>query len=85
MKRVLANLDALFTPRPLIGSQVDRAVEIGKAAKEFARVVMLNTPPGEDQEAVVQQILTARLAANSCITLNEKGQEAVKPVFPFGK
>ena len=83
MKKDLTTLDQLFTYHPPIGTQAERYAEISKAAKEFARTVILNAPEGPDRDAAVSKIIEARMLANATIALNEKGHEAVKVVHLF--
>ena len=65
------DLDNLFTYHAPKGDQAARYEKISNAAKEFARVVLENTPACADQTVAIRKIVDARMTANSVIALNE--------------
>lgn len=68
----LDDLDNLFTYHAPFGDQAARYEKISLAAKEFARVVMENTPKCADQTFAIRKIIDARMSANMTISLNEE-------------
>jgi hypothetical protein len=66
------DLDNLFTYHPPKGDQAERYGKISLAAKEFARVVLENTPACADQTVTIRKIVEARMSANATIAINEK-------------
>lgn len=65
------DLDNLFTYHAPKGDQAQRYGLISDAAKEFARVVLENTPSCADQTVAIRQIMLARMLANATIACNE--------------
>ncbi|HXG84771.1 MAG TPA: hypothetical protein VNI84_12175 [Pyrinomonadaceae bacterium] len=65
------DLDNLFTYHAPKGDQAERYGKISLAAKEFARVVLENTPACADQTVAIRQIALARMMANATIAVNE--------------
>lgn len=65
------DLDNLFVYHPPKGDQAARYEKISKAAKEFARVVLENTPACADQTVTIRKIVEARMSANATIAINE--------------
>lgn len=65
------DLDNLFTYHPPKGDQAERYGRISNAAKEFARVVLENTPACADQTVTIRKIVEARMSANATIAINE--------------
>lgn len=73
-----AELDNLFTHHSPTPEQVERYRRLRKAAKEFAKVVVLETPASADQSAALRKIREAVMTANAAIAcyrpeLVEKG------------
>lgn len=65
------DLDNLFTYHAPKGDQAERYAKISAAAKEFAKVVLENTPGCPDQTVAIRKIMDARMSANMTIALNE--------------
>jgi hypothetical protein len=42
------------------------------AAKQFARIILDNTPPGADQDAALRLLREATMTANAAVALNGK-------------
>lgn len=68
----VADLPELFTYHPPKGDKAERYGRISKAAENFARVVLENTPACADQPVTIRKIIDCRMSANSTIALNEK-------------
>lgn len=66
------NIDELFTYHPPTVVQIPRYDEIRKAARTFAQIVIINTPPGADQTAAIRKIREAVMTANAAIALAGK-------------
>lgn len=67
----LEDLDNLFTYHTPKGDQPLRYQKISEAAKNFAKVVLENTPACPDQTAAIRQIALCRMLANTTIACNE--------------
>lgn len=67
----IEDLDNLFTYHAPKGDQTERYGKINDAAKNFAKVVLENTPPSADQTDAIRKIREARMTANSAIACNE--------------
>lgn len=64
------NLDNIFkyhAPQP---EQLLHYNNLREAAKEFAKVVVANTPEGADQTAAIRKIREAVMTANAAVALN---------------
>lgn len=66
------DLDELFSYHPVEPDQVAKYAAIRAAAKQFAAVVLVNTPKSADQTAAVRKIREAVMIANASIALNGK-------------
>ena len=63
------NIDHIFTyhtPKP---DQIPRYNNIREKAKEFAEVIISNTPPGPDQSAAIRHLRECVMTANASIAL----------------
>lgn len=65
------DLDNLFEYHAPKGDQATRYGKISQAAKEFAKVVLENTPACADQTVAIREIMMARMLANQTIACNE--------------
>lgn len=72
MQLTEALLDALFTYHAPTPEQLPKYAAINTAAKEFAKVVLANTPSSADQSHAVRLIRDARMWANAAIALDGK-------------
>jgi len=70
-------LEEYFTYHPPTSDQLPRYEAIRGAAKEFAHVLLANTPPSADQSASLRLLREAVMTANASIAL--EGCEAVNP------
>ncbi len=66
-----AELDRLFAYHAPTDEQVPRYTAINEAAKQFAIVVLENTPTCADQSAAIRLIREARMTANAAVALEE--------------
>ena len=67
----LANLDDLFTYHPPNEIQRLRYTALRDAAKEFASVILRNTPPSADQSAAIRKGRESIMTANAAVALDE--------------
>ena len=65
------NLESIFTYHPPKGDQPQRYEKIREAAKNFAQIVLDNTPSCPDQTAAIRKIREAVMTANASIAINE--------------
>lgn len=63
------DFDHIFSHHPPTPEQVIQYQLIRDAAKEFAQVVIDNTPNSADQFTAIRQIREAMMSANSAIAL----------------
>jgi hypothetical protein len=63
------NLDFVFTYHKPEGDDPERYEAIRNAAKELARVIVLNTPKCADQSAAIRHVREAVMTANASIAL----------------
>ncbi len=63
-------LAELFKYLPPNGETLPKFAAINQAAKNFAEVILQNCPPSADRSTAVNWVRTARMLANSAITLN---------------
>lgn len=68
------DLDDLFTYHRPSADEQRRLERINEAAKEFARVVLDNTPEGADQSCAIRHIRDARMTANASIVCGNPPQ-----------
>lgn len=54
------------------GDQGARYIKIREAAREFAQVIVDNTPPSADQTAAIRKVREAMMTANAAIACNER-------------
>jgi len=66
------DLDDLFSYHAVEPDQVERYTAIRAGAKQFARVVLDNTPRSPDQSAAIRKIREAVMTANASIALKGK-------------
>jgi hypothetical protein len=64
-------LENWFTYHAPKGNQVERYQRIRDAGLVFARIVLWNTLPGEDQAAALRKIREAVMTANAAIACGE--------------
>ncbi len=62
-------LEDLFSFHEVTAEQQAQIDKINEAAKEFARVVIRNTPQGEDQQESIRCIRLAKYFANGSIAI----------------
>lgn len=65
------DLDNLFSFHAPKGDQIDRYNKIRAAAREFAQVIVDNTPESAEQTLAVRGVSTATMLANQSIAVNE--------------
>ena len=65
------DLDSWFRYHPPKGDQVERYQVIRDAAKEFAEVILANTPSSDEQRASIYKLRQLVMLANSAIACNE--------------
>lgn len=65
-------LDNWFTYHPPTEEDKIKYVAIRDKAKEFAQIVIQNTPPSADQSAAIRDIRNAVMHANSSIACEGK-------------
>lgn len=63
------DIEHTFSYHPPTDGQVEKYVAIRLAAKEFAKVLVANTPDGPDKTAAVRKIREAVMTANAAIAL----------------
>ena len=73
------DLDHIFKYHAPKGNQFDCYQEIREAAKEFAKVVIANTPNCADQAAAIRHIREAAMTANAAVALD--GRLLEEPEF----
>jgi len=64
-------LENLFSYHAPKGDQVERYNAIREAAKNFAEVIVDNTPKSADQTAAIRKVREAMMTANAAIACNE--------------
>lgn len=65
-----AVLDHIFQYHAPSGNQLSAYANVRAAARAFAKVVLINTPPGSDQTAAIRRIREAVMTANAAIALD---------------
>lgn len=83
------DLDHIFTYHPPEPDDLRRYAAIRKAAKEFARIIVANTPPSADQSDAVRKIREAVMTANAAIALKgrlhlDPNEELLTSIQPTG-
>jgi hypothetical protein len=63
-------VETLFTHHAPTGDQPQQYESIRSAAKEFALVLLRNTPPSADQTAALRKLRECVMTANASIALN---------------
>jgi hypothetical protein len=63
-------LEEIFTYHPPTPDQIPKYQAIRDAAKQFAKVLVENSPSGPDQTAAVRLLRQAVMTANQAIALN---------------
>ncbi|MFA6165357.1 MAG: hypothetical protein WC700_01990 [Gemmatimonadaceae bacterium] len=66
------DLNHIFRYHPPVGAQLFQYEAIRAAARQFAEVVIANTPESADQTAAVRKIREAAMTANAAIALDGK-------------
>ncbi len=66
------DLDDIFRYHPPTADQIPKYEAIRSEAKEFAKVVIENTPLSADRSSAVRKIREAVMTANAAIALNGK-------------
>lgn len=64
------DLEHIFTYHSPKDDQPERYEKIREAAKEFALVILENTPPGADASTCVRKIRETVMTANAAIALD---------------
>lgn len=72
------NLDKIFTYHPPKEDQPKRYEIIRKAAKDFAQIILDNTPECDDREIAVLKVREAVMLANASIAINESESFDIK-------
>jgi hypothetical protein len=67
-----ADLDNWFVYHAPRDGQQQRYVEIREAAKHFAQVLLMCTPPGPDQSAAIRKIRETAMTANQAIACEDE-------------
>ena len=65
------DIDDLFSYHPPRGDQPKRYEAIRSAAKEFAKVLLENTPPCADQTVAIRKLRETVMVANASIALSK--------------
>lgn len=68
------DLDNIFTYHAPNGDQLDRYARIRTAARQFAQVVVDNTPSSADQTVAIRKLSEAVMTANASIAREKEGQ-----------
>ena len=63
----------LFTFHPPAGNQGAHYTAINEAAKEFALVILRNTPHSAEQTLAIRDVQRARMMANASIACDTNG------------
>lgn len=66
-----ADIDKLFSYHPPKPGQPERYEAIRSAAREFAKVLIANTPTSADQTAALRELRVCVMTANAAIALEE--------------
>jgi len=66
-----STLDHVFTYHTPKSDQAERYEKIRTAAKDFARVILHNTPSSPEQTLAVRDVQRATMMANCAIATNE--------------
>jgi len=72
---LLEKLDVWFKYHSPTKEQTERYQKIRSAAKDFAQLIIENTPYCDDQLFAIQQIRSAVMFANASIACEESGNE----------
>lgn len=83
------DVDHIFTYHAPESEDLPRFAAIRQAAKDFARVVIANTPPSADQSDAVRKIREAVMTANAAIALKgrlhlDPGEVLLTSISPTG-
>lgn len=68
-------LENLFTYHKPFGDQPERYERVREYGKQFARVILENTPKGADQSAAVRLLRQATMTANEAIATEPRERE----------
>lgn len=66
------DLHNIFTYHEPTPKQLKQYQRVREAAKQFAKVVIENSPPSADQTVAIRKIREAAMIANAAITLDGK-------------
>ena len=75
----LADLEELFTYHPPNAIQELAYTNLRKAAKQFATVILQNTPPSADQSAAIRKVRETIMTANAAVALDPAYKEPTGP------
>lgn len=64
------DLDHVFTYHPPHGDQVEKYQKLRAAAREFAQVILDETPACADQQAAIRHVREAMMTANAAVALD---------------
>lgn len=64
------DLDHIFTYHPPKDDQPEKYVKIREAAKEFAKIILENTPYSADQSFCIRKIREVTMTANASVALD---------------
>ena len=64
-------IDNIFTYHAPLPGQPERYTLIRAAARDFARVILDTTPPGDDQDAAIRKLRECVMTANAAIALEK--------------
>jgi hypothetical protein len=66
------DLENWFTYHPPTAEDVPKFEYLRAAAHEFAKVILMNTPPSADQTAAIRKVREAVMTANAAIACGGK-------------
>jgi hypothetical protein len=71
-KTIKEQIDQIFTYHSPVGDQPQRYETIRTAAREFAHILVDNTPPSADQTAAIRLLRECVMTANASIALENE-------------
>ncbi len=72
MTKPQLDLENIFKYHPPSAAQIPKYEVMRDAAKQFAKVIIDNTPPGADQTAAIRKLRECVMTANASIALEGK-------------
>jgi hypothetical protein len=70
MSKTQFDPDYVFTHHPPTPEKLHQYDAIHAGAKQFARVILENTPPGDDQTTALRLLREAAMIANAAVALD---------------